>query len=255
MLETRHLPDDVDALAPDTSEIRLLTGSGRGSLAHGTLPVGGVSRAIRHRVVEEVWYVLDGTGQIWRKLGDEESVVDLRAGSSITIPTGAHFQFRTTGEAPLRFIMTTMPPWPGPHEAVRVPDHWPAWGPEDARGLPPLDPSLYRSRKYRPTAEAPEEIVYEVTSTSGDRGWSVAYADILRSDPHLHHRTREAYVHLEGPPLAVQLDNAWHLLEQGDSIDIPLDVRHWARSEGEGMARILVTTCPAWRAEDHIVVP
>lgn len=255
MFETRQLSSDLDALAPDTSEIRLLAGSGRGGLAHGTLPVGAVSRAIRHRVVEEVWYVLEGTGQIWRKLGDEESVVDVRAGTSVTIPTGAHFQFRTTGEAPLRFLMTTMPPWPGAHEAVRVPDHWPTWSLEVDGGLPALDASLYCARKFHPTEEGPLEIVYEVTSVGGDRGWSAAYADILRSDPHVHHRTRETYVHLEGPPLAVQLDNAWHLLEQGDSIDIPLGVRHWARSEGEGMARILVTTCPAWSAEDHILMP
>ena len=43
----------------------------------------------------------------------------------MTIPTGAHFQFRTTGPEPLCFVMCTMPPWPGEQEAVRVPDHWP----------------------------------------------------------------------------------------------------------------------------------
>ena len=37
-----------------------------------------------------------------------------------------HSQFRTVGDAPLRFVMYTMPPWPGAHEAERVPDYWPA---------------------------------------------------------------------------------------------------------------------------------
>ena len=52
-------------------------------------------------------------------------VVDVEPGTALTIPTGAHFQFRTTGPEPLCFVMCTMPPWPGEQEAVRVPDHWP----------------------------------------------------------------------------------------------------------------------------------
>jgi mannose-6-phosphate isomerase-like protein (cupin superfamily) len=122
---TRQLGEEYDVLAPDSSEIRLLVGTTRGSLAHGTLPPGQVSLAIAHRTVEEVWYVTAGRGQVWRKQGGHETVVDVAAGTALTIPTGAHFQFRTTGSEPLRFIMCTMPPWPGEHEAVRVPDHWP----------------------------------------------------------------------------------------------------------------------------------
>ena len=122
---TRQLGQDYDVLAPDSSEIRLLVGTSRGSMAHGTLRPGQVSLAIVHRTVEEVWYVTAGQGQVWRKQGDHESVVDVAAGSALTIPVGAHFQFRTTGSTPLSFIMCTMPPWPGEQEAVRVPDHWP----------------------------------------------------------------------------------------------------------------------------------
>ena len=124
-LGTKHLGDEYDVLAPDSSEIRLLVGTVRGSLAHGTLPPGRVSLAIAHRTVEEVWYVTEGRGQVWRKLGGHETVVDVEPGTALTIPTGAHFQFRATGPEPLRFVMCTMPPWPGEQEAVRVPDHWP----------------------------------------------------------------------------------------------------------------------------------
>src|SRR5687767_10113177 len=120
---TRQLGEAYDVIAPDTSEIRLLVGTTRGSLAHGTLPPGGVSLAIVHRTVEEVWYVTAGRGQVWRKQDDRESVVDVEPGTALTIPTGAHFQFRATGPEPLTFVMCTMPPWPGEQEAVRVPDH------------------------------------------------------------------------------------------------------------------------------------
>ena len=122
---TKQLSEAYDVLAPDTSEIRLLVGTSRGSLAHGTLPAGRVSLAIAHRTVEEVWYITSGRGQIWRKQGDHETVVDLEPGIALTIPTGVHFQFRSTESEPLRFVMCTMPPWPGEHEAMRVPDRWP----------------------------------------------------------------------------------------------------------------------------------
>jgi mannose-6-phosphate isomerase-like protein (cupin superfamily) len=68
--------------------------------------------AIAHRTVEEVWYVTAGRGQIWRKQGDWETVTDLEPGTALTIPIGAHFQFRTTGPEPLSFVKCTMPPWP-----------------------------------------------------------------------------------------------------------------------------------------------
>jgi mannose-6-phosphate isomerase-like protein (cupin superfamily) len=122
---TKQLGEAYDVLAPDTSEIRLLVGTTRGSLAHGTLPPGRISLAIVHRIVEEVWYVTGGQGQVWRKLDGRELVVDVEPGTALTIPTGVHFQFRTIGSEPLRFVMCTMPPWPGEQEAVRVPDHWP----------------------------------------------------------------------------------------------------------------------------------
>jgi nucleotide-binding universal stress UspA family protein/mannose-6-phosphate isomerase-like protein (cupin superfamily) len=122
--QTRQLPDTYDVLAPDGSEIRLLCATERGSMAHGRLPPGRVSLAIRHRTVEEIWYITAGRGQVWRKLGEHEQVVDVRPGTSLSIPVGTHFQFRATADAPLEFIMCTMPPWPGPNEAERVADYW-----------------------------------------------------------------------------------------------------------------------------------
>jgi mannose-6-phosphate isomerase-like protein (cupin superfamily) len=121
---TAELGEAYDVLAPDTSEIRLLVSTSGCSMAHGTLPPGRVSLAVVHRTVEEVWYVTEGRGQVWRKLGSQEEVVDVAPGTALTIPTGTHFQFRTIGPEPLRFVMCTMPPWPGEEEAVRVADYW-----------------------------------------------------------------------------------------------------------------------------------
>ena len=124
-METKQLPEPYDCLAPDGSEIRLLPATERGSMVHCTLAPGGTSLAVAHHHVEEIWYFLEGQGQVWRKLDAREEVVDVHAGVSITIPAGAHFQFRNRGDKPLRFVLTTMPPWPGDSEAYRVADHWP----------------------------------------------------------------------------------------------------------------------------------
>lgn len=126
---TKQLGDAYDVLAPDTSEIRFLVNTSRGSMVHGTLPPGGVSLAIVHRTVDELWYVTAGHAQVWRKHGNQEEIVDVGPGSALSIPVGAHFQFRTVGPEPFRFVMCTMPPWPGAHEALRVPDHWPVTTP------------------------------------------------------------------------------------------------------------------------------
>ena len=119
------LPSHYNILAPDLSEIRLLPVVSRGSMCHCTLPIGGVSLAVAHKTIEEIWYCLSGNGEVWRKLGQEERCDELSAGVGLTIPTGAHFQFRNTGTEPFCLLIATMPPWPGPDEADRVPDHWP----------------------------------------------------------------------------------------------------------------------------------
>ena len=117
-----------DVLAPDGSEIRFLPQLRGGSMVHCTLPPGAVSLAVTHRTVEELWYVLSGAGELWRRQGEREEVVALRPHTGHSIPLGTHFQFRNPGPEPLSFVIVTMPPWPGMDEAVRVADHWPQAG-------------------------------------------------------------------------------------------------------------------------------
>ena len=67
----------------------------------------------------------DGASRDWQQPGGVERVVDVAPGVSLSIPVGARFQFRNTGPRPLRFIIVTMPPWPGEQEAYPVPGRWP----------------------------------------------------------------------------------------------------------------------------------
>ena len=122
---TKHRNPDLDVLAPDGSEVRVLCSTRRGSMAEFTLRAGAVARAIRHRSVDEVWYVLRGTGRMWRKQGERTEITELRPGVSLSIPVGVSFQFRCDGPEALAVVAMTMPPWPGPEEAVFVPGEWP----------------------------------------------------------------------------------------------------------------------------------
>jgi mannose-6-phosphate isomerase-like protein (cupin superfamily) len=124
-MQTRRLPAEPDAIAPDGSEVRILVALAGGSLAHFSLPPGRVSRAVRHRTVEELWYFVGGGGQMWRRDADGlESVVDVAAGVSLDIPLGTAFQLRSTGDEPLAAVGTTMPPWPDDDEAVPADGPW-----------------------------------------------------------------------------------------------------------------------------------
>jgi mannose-6-phosphate isomerase-like protein (cupin superfamily) len=112
-----------DAIAPDGSEIYHLVGdSKRASLVEVRLSAGLVSRPMRHRTVEELWYVTGGRGRVWRSApGDPQGeTVTVRPGDAVRIPTGWAFQFAAASEGGLRFVCFTIPPWPGPEEAVPV---------------------------------------------------------------------------------------------------------------------------------------
>ena len=123
-MDYRELPSDRDTIAPDGSEIRLLASASRGSMVHCTLDPGEVSAPVAHRTVEEIWFVLEGFGQVWRREGEVETVVDVAPGVSLSIPVSVHFQFRATGDLPLKLLIVTMPPWPGNDEAYRVTGRW-----------------------------------------------------------------------------------------------------------------------------------
>ena len=98
----------------------MLLGLAGGGLAEFELAAGEVSTAVTHRTVEEIWYVVRGRGEMWRRQGAREGIVALRAGVCLTVPLGAHFQFRALGDEPLTVLGATMPPWPGEREGEAI---------------------------------------------------------------------------------------------------------------------------------------
>src|SRR3954447_25086289 len=106
-LQSMQLPAAPDHLAPDGSAIRSLLAVQGGSLAYCTLPAGAISHAVVHQTVEEIWYCLAGTGQLWRNGSAEAEITDLVPGSCITIPVGTQFQFRATSADELHLLIAT----------------------------------------------------------------------------------------------------------------------------------------------------
>jgi mannose-6-phosphate isomerase-like protein (cupin superfamily) len=124
MFATKPLPAARDAAAADGSDVRVLLDLRGGGMAHFTLAAGVTSTAVTHRTVEEIWFVVSGRGEMWRRHGPKEEIVALAPGTCVTIPLGTHFQFRAVGQAPLTAVAVTMPPWPGDDEAVAVTGPW-----------------------------------------------------------------------------------------------------------------------------------
>jgi mannose-6-phosphate isomerase-like protein (cupin superfamily) len=119
---TLRLPEKVTVKAPDGSDVRALLALKGGGMAHFELAPGKTSKAVVHRTVEEIWYVLSGRGEMWRRQGEREEVVSLEPGVCLTIPLGTQFQFKSVEK--LQAVAITMPTWPGEGEASEVPGHW-----------------------------------------------------------------------------------------------------------------------------------
>ena len=123
----KDLPNELDDLAPDGSEVRvLLSIPERGGMAHFRLQPGQVSKLVTHRTVDEIWYIVGGTGEMWvQQWRKEGQSIELKAGRCIRVPVGIHFQFRAAAESQLDILGVTMPGWPlDREEAVRTEDHW-----------------------------------------------------------------------------------------------------------------------------------
>ena len=148
-------PSADKVTAPDGSTVRLLLddrhAATRCSMVEVSIPPGAVSRPVRHRTVEEAWYIIAGRGRVWRCPPDTPASaavapVSVSPGDALVIPAGWAFQFAADGNgdngdaddaataAGLRFLCVTMPPWPGMDEAEILP---PASG---GLGYPTLPP-------------------------------------------------------------------------------------------------------------------
>jgi mannose-6-phosphate isomerase-like protein (cupin superfamily) len=96
----------------DGSTIRELFGLPTGgtekqSLAEATLAPGQSTQRHYHRETEEIYFVLDGAGEI-EVDGERHGVA---GGQGVAISPGAWHEIRATGDRPLRFLCCCAPPY------------------------------------------------------------------------------------------------------------------------------------------------
>jgi mannose-6-phosphate isomerase-like protein (cupin superfamily) len=129
--ETQLHQDASEGIAPDGSAVRPLCRiTNAGSFAHFQLEPGEVAKAVSHATVQEIWYVVAGAGEMWRRQNGHERTVTLQPGVCLTIPLGTAFQFRAAeGDHPLEIVAATMPPWPVSSNDEARPESGP-WRPE-----------------------------------------------------------------------------------------------------------------------------
>jgi len=80
-------------------------------------------------------------------------------------------------------------------------------------------------------------------------GLGLALAEIRESRLHLHRRTTEIYVVLEGRG-KVRVGKMAIPVEKGDVVKIPPNTPH----KVVGRVRLFVISLPPWRRDDHIIL-
>lgn len=83
---TKKLPRDADRLSPSsTSEIRLLPSFPEGEIVHATAFADQASEPGSIEGFGELFYILEGKGELWRATGELESLTQLTARRCVTI--------------------------------------------------------------------------------------------------------------------------------------------------------------------------
>jgi mannose-6-phosphate isomerase-like protein (cupin superfamily) len=62
---TTQLPADPTTVAPDGSDVRVLLGLAAGGMAHFQLAADQTAKAVTHRTVEEIWFIVAAYGEMW----------------------------------------------------------------------------------------------------------------------------------------------------------------------------------------------
>jgi mannose-6-phosphate isomerase-like protein (cupin superfamily) len=80
--DAQSLGSAPEVTAPDGSTVRPLCRiTGLGSFAHFRLEPGEIAKAVSHATVQEIWYIIDGAGQMWRRQeGRDPTIVELQPG-------------------------------------------------------------------------------------------------------------------------------------------------------------------------------
>ena len=92
-------------------------------MARFEFSAGQISHAVWHPELDELWYVIDGAGEMWRKKDQMSSIDPLGPGTCVSIPRHTAFQCRA-GRAGMTVIAVTLPAWSGDSNAIAAMGPW-----------------------------------------------------------------------------------------------------------------------------------
>ena len=123
-MDIKNLSEVPAFTTKDGSEIRELLAHRNSclvnqSLAEARLPAGGKTAPHYHPKCEEIYYVLQGKGQ----MQIEDSLRQVIPGDAIAIPAGARHQIANEGGETLIFLCCCAPAYE--HEDTVLVDDWP----------------------------------------------------------------------------------------------------------------------------------
>src|SRR5215471_16257064 len=109
-MDIRNLDQMTPFVTLDGSEIRELLAHRNSairnqSLAEARLPIGGATQEHYHRLAEEIYYIIHGTGRI----RIETEVHEVRVGDAIAIRPGQKHKLWNIGAEPLRLLCCCAP--------------------------------------------------------------------------------------------------------------------------------------------------
>lgn len=109
-MKLRHLHEAESFTTLDGSSIREVAGPASGnaenqSLAEATVPAGGETFEHYHRISEEIYFFLSGSGRL--RVGDQETEVG--PGACAVIFPGVAHKLWNTGDEPLKLLCCCSP--------------------------------------------------------------------------------------------------------------------------------------------------
>jgi mannose-6-phosphate isomerase-like protein (cupin superfamily) len=269
---TVRVPVDPDVMSPGGfAEIRHLIAHDTGDLTHVRVPAGKVS-APAWLDVAEFFYVWGGWGQLWRRRGDQERVVDLEPGTCVAVPAGTAFQYRALGgrtasATDLIILLAVVPHWT--LESYHHADVEPEWPPSHRQGSrEPLPQTADQDLgdvvrlAASPDDLAPDGSEIRLLPQSEAGGLAHCQVPPGGTTTAVRHRTvSETWFVLDGAgelwrsaPSDQGSHSAITSLAHGVAVDIPLGTTFQFRSTGRDPLQMLLLTTPPWPGPSEAIV-
>jgi mannose-6-phosphate isomerase-like protein (cupin superfamily) len=249
---TATLPVDPTRTSPAGNvDIRILPNFASGEITHARVESRSTSTAAFIENTTEFFYVLEGEGQLWRRLGKEEEVVSLKPGRCVSIPPGVHYQFRCVSP-PLNLLVIVAPRW--------HPDHWheasePYWGSEgtELRRRPLVGPITSWQRQdfpAQPDYPAPDGSQIRLLLECPEGG--ICHCTLppgATSSPVRHGNVEEVWYVLRGEGeiwRALNGDEEVATIRKDMCVTLPAAVSFQFRTVGSSPLEMLIGTFPRW---------